>query len=372
MVEPVHVGDLWILAGQSNMEGRGKLVDFEFPQKGVSCFDLSDKWVLAEEPLFWPNESVDPVHWGGPEEKRQEAIRSERRELDFGAGLGLPFGKEVFLHTGVPVGLMICARGGTAMDQWDPTLVGLEGNSCYGAMMRRVKKLGGMVKGCLWFQGESDATEEAAQMYAGKMKRWICALRQDLHNPHLPIIYAQISRQYRHTAYPVFDSLACFWNRIQEEQRSLEPELQPAAIVPTIDATLSDVGHLDAASQKSVGQRMAWRALELAYGMKLSEAGPRPSLFGWNKDRTELTISMMGINGFLTLVQRVYGFYAEVDGTKEALSAIIAPDRMSVILCFDRPIIGNCSIWHGRGTNPTVNVKDEKDIPLLVFGPVSV
>ncbi|MBW7454694.1 sialate O-acetylesterase, partial [Paenibacillus sepulcri] len=57
-VGPIFVGDLWLLAGQSNMEGCGYLADLEEPLNGVSCFYLGDRWDIAADPLTWLKESV--------------------------------------------------------------------------------------------------------------------------------------------------------------------------------------------------------------------------------------------------------------------------------------------------------------------------
>ena len=57
------VGDLWVLAGQSNMEGHGDLVDVQQPSPMVHSFDMADRWLVAEEPLHTVVSAVDPVHW---------------------------------------------------------------------------------------------------------------------------------------------------------------------------------------------------------------------------------------------------------------------------------------------------------------------
>ena len=43
----VLVGDLWILAGQSNMEGVGDLVDVETPHPLVHSFQSRERWAPA-------------------------------------------------------------------------------------------------------------------------------------------------------------------------------------------------------------------------------------------------------------------------------------------------------------------------------------
>ena len=70
-VRDILVGDLYILAGQSNMDGCGKLVDCEPPSRWVRCFYYDDRWDVAEDPLCWYNEAVDPIHWGVAGEGRE-------------------------------------------------------------------------------------------------------------------------------------------------------------------------------------------------------------------------------------------------------------------------------------------------------------
>ncbi|CAG7651163.1 hypothetical protein PAESOLCIP111_06257 [Paenibacillus solanacearum] len=363
--DPVFVGDLWILAGQSNMEGCGKNIDLEMPVTGVSCFYMGDTWDIAREPLCWLQESIDPVNWNVPEEEREQAIRTVRQERSNGAGLSLTFAKKILQHTGVPIGLIMCAHGGTSMSQWDPGLIGEEGRSFYGAMIRKVRKLGGRVKGCLWYQGEADANEKAAPDYLERTIRWVNSLRSDLSSPELPFIYAQLSVFH-------INGDGKWWNRIQQDQFELESKIKHAAMVPTIDATLSDAIHLDARSLKEVGRRMASAALRLTYGIHEAESGPRPADFAWNTDRTELRISLSGINGELAQVEQVYGILMISGGVKQWLSASIGEDRQHIVICFQEPVPVGSKLLHGVGYNPTVNVKDARSIPLPVFGPVDV
>ncbi len=65
--------------------------------------------------------------------------------------------------TGVPIGLVACAHGGTSMEQWNPAKKDEGGKSLYGSMLRQFQLAGGKVKGVLWYQGESDANGEACE-----------------------------------------------------------------------------------------------------------------------------------------------------------------------------------------------------------------
>ena len=155
-VGPVFVGDLWVLAGQSNMQGVGDLIDVTPPHPRVMMLGMDGKWGQAEEPLHWLVDSPDPVHSGDPK-TREERSAQEHKTRTKGAGLGLPFAVAMVESTGVPIGLVACAHGGTSMEQWNPAKKEEGGKSLYGSMLRQVQLAGGKVKGVLWYQGESDA-----------------------------------------------------------------------------------------------------------------------------------------------------------------------------------------------------------------------
>src|SRR5439155_18133478 len=44
-VGPIFVGDLWVLAGQSNMQGIGDLIDVTPPHPKVMALEMNGRWV---------------------------------------------------------------------------------------------------------------------------------------------------------------------------------------------------------------------------------------------------------------------------------------------------------------------------------------
>ncbi len=358
------VGDLWLLGGQSNMDGYGKLTDVETPSPMVHCFYMDDRWGIARDPITWLNAAADPVHWGCSAEERPAVIERERYSRTTGASLGVRFGKEMVKHTGVPVALIPCSHGGTSMDQWSPALKNEGGKSLYGAMLRRANALGGKVAGILWYQGESDTAPQAAPAYTEKMRRFVEALRQDLGQPDLPFILAQIGIYYNQPTYEVS------WDSIRWQQLGLEKEIKNLAVASTMDCGLSDWIHLDGLGQRKLGARMAVLARILRFKEKGLEVGPRPAEFTLDSARQTLTIRFKGVNGSLKKVSPVFGF--EVDSGGAALVDRSRAEGNKVVLHFVSPLGPKATLWYGRGFNPAVNLIDAAGMACPAFGPVEI
>lgn len=370
----ILVGDLWLLAGQSNMDGCGALVDLEPPHKMVHCFYYDESWGIAKDPLCLLRESIDPVHQmtDDPEEL-EKARHCERAFAERGAGLGVRFGKDMYKATGIPVGLLMCSHGGTTLAQWDPALKGEGGKSLYGSMLRRVREAGGNVKGCLWYQGESDAITPPAHgaNYRADFRNFIDNLRQDLHAPRLPIIYAQLAVHHTWNAVP--EEIEG-WDKVQADQLAIEDEVGNTAMVSTIGMTISDPIHLDSRSLRILGSQMALIAQRMCFGKDV-QVGPRPVRIFFSDDRrTRLVVEYDRCNGSLQPRIGVMGFTLW-DG--ETPLEIVKRERSkdnpcSVALSLAAPAPKGSKLWYGRGLYPVCNLKDSRGFAAPVFGPVAV
>jgi sialate O-acetylesterase len=357
----ILVGDLWILAGQSNMQGVGNLVDVEPPNGQVNMFDMSDQWRLAEEPLHSLADAVDSFHWRGkPRLTGVEAAEAARRRVK-GAGLGLPFATTMVRYTGVPVGLVPCAHGGTSMEQWSPSLRDQGGASLYGAMVRRHQAVGGRVKGVLWYQGEAEANATRVAAYAERMKTLVQSIRTDFRQPDLPFYYVQIGRVIR-----VGDPGP--WNAVQDIQRRLETEIPHAGMVAGIDLALDDLIHVGTPGLKVLGLRLA----QLATGRALR--GPRiVSARVEGADRRRIRVSFRDVNGRLISHGRPAGFSLQVPPDArdpQHFNTLLEGD--SVLLLVQNEVPGGAMLWYGRGLDPYANIVDEKNMALPVTGPLPI
>ncbi len=399
LIGPIYVGDLWVLAGQSNMEGVGNLTDVTPASDRVFALGMDGKWVTAEEPLHWLVDSPDSVHSGDPADRaaRSEAQHKTRTK---GAGLGLPFAAVLSSMTGVPIGLVVCAHGGTSMAQWDPAKKGEEGKSLYGSMLRQIKLAGGKVRGVLWYQGESDANPEASKVYPKVFADFIAAVRGDLGQPELPFYFVQIGRF-------VYGADPKPWNAVQDAERLIPDRVANTAVVASVDLELDDLIHVGTPGLKRLGTRLARIALREIFNQT---GATTPTLDRVNKraDHT-LVLKFKGVNRTLaepasssgrnipggslsaalngptyppSVNQSLQGLWParhiagfsirKEDGTEIPLifDAGVGKSNDTVELKLIGDIPAGAFLWYGYGLNPYCNLTDSLDMAAPVFGPI--
>lgn len=164
---PDHM-QIFLLIGQSNMAGRGRVeAEDKVPHPRVFMLTRDLRWVPA----------VDPMHFDKPER--------------IGAGLGKTFGAVVAeADPGAVVGLVPAAFGGSTLAEWQP------GQPHYVNAVARAREAlrHGRLAGILWHQGESDRRPELAATYVARFAAMIAQLRKDLDAPDVPVIVGEIGR----------------------------------------------------------------------------------------------------------------------------------------------------------------------------------
>ncbi len=375
-VANVLVGDLWILAGQSNMEGVGDLDGVTESSPLVHCFTMAHRWEIAREPLHWLVDSPDPVHshhWlrdldeAGRRKKRAEVRRHRRK----GAGLGLPFAVELVRRTGVPIGLIASAHGGTSMTQWDPTRRDDGGSSLYGSMFKQVKNAGGAVKGVLWYQGESDALDPAAvPLFEERFEKLVAAFRRDFEQPELPFYSVQLGR------FVVLRDSGDDWNRVQDSQRILATRIPHTAVVAAVDLPLDDLIHIGTDGLKRLGRRLALTAHRNLYGGAGIESGPQLAKVSAGPRGFSVRVEYSGVNGRLTPERKIDGFSLHAKDGKDLKliyrASVDPSDGNTVVLKLRSKLGEETYLRYGAGLDPVCTLADESDMSAPVFGPIRV
>ena len=370
-VYDVLVGDLWILAGQSNMQGVGNRDGVEEPHPQVHTFSMSHEWRLAQEPLHTLAESPDVVHCNAAtDEERQKQI-AEWRDGPKGAGLGMAFAKELLRRTGRPIGLIASAHGGTSMAQWDPALRDKGGESLYGSMYKQVKAAGGPVRGVVWYQGESDANKFTSLIFKEKLKELVAAMRADFEAPELPFYQVQIGR------FVIADFDEPAWHRIQTEQLAAETEIPHSGLVAAIDVELDDLIHAGTEGLKTLGRRLAKLAEHDLFDGAV-ERGPRFKKLRRRRSPFGHTVHVMfsDVNGSLQSAGRLSGFGISTGPEGDPVPCIydqrIDSESPDTVILWIQELPEDAHLWYGRGMDPYCNLVDSEDMAAPVFGPVPI
>ena len=255
-VKEIYVGDVWVLAGQSNMEGAGKmrekqLREEENPVPTVRAYYMNESWDTARPQLHQLWESADPwISEFSRKNYRESPWGMDHPEVQRnGVGPGLYFALEMQRRTGgVPQGLIPCGIGGSSLEQWKPD------TPCnyYAAMKRRFRECGGNIQGVFCYQGESQTYKEGCESFVSDMQTLVGAMRRDFQNPELPFVQVQIHKY--HGAPKEAD---LWWTRIRELQRTLDQQIERLATVYSADCGTDDLIHLSGESQEEVGKRAA-------------------------------------------------------------------------------------------------------------------
>ncbi|MED6218581.1 hypothetical protein PIB30_027919 [Stylosanthes scabra] len=228
--------NIFILAGQSNMAGRGGVNETTATWDGVvppQCrpnpsilrLNAQLEWVEAQEPLH-ADIDVTKTNGVGP------GMAFANRILEKQPGMGL-------------IGLVPCAIGGTNISEWE------RGKVLYTRMMKRVKASlqlqgGGGVEALLWYQGESDTLLLSdAKSYRRRLRKFFSDLRADLNSPLLPIIQVALA-----------SGEGPYMEVVREAQ--LDTDLLNLRTVDAKGLPLGPDGlHLTTQAQVSLGQMMA-------------------------------------------------------------------------------------------------------------------
>ena len=373
-VRGVLVGDLWVLAGQSNMEGVGDLIGVEPPSPYVHVLDMANRWHIAEEPLHWLCDSPDSCHCeltGDAQKRHQAETRLTRKK---GAGLGLAFANEMLNQTSVPIGLLACAHGGTSMSQWNPELKTQGGASLYGSMLNRISAAGGRVRGVLWYQGESDANPDDALLFADRFKALVAAVREDCGNAQLPFYTVQLGRFVPEGGG--FSDPAG-WNAIQELQRRLAEEIPETAVLPAIDLELDDLIHIGVQGLRRLGRRMAQAAQRRLNDSQFIPNIRLQNAEDCNAENTCIRVSYCGVSeGGFAPNKFVRGFSLhKPDRTPIHLiyKAEIDPlEETAVLLHLVSPLPSGVTLHYGYGLDPICTLIDRSDMAAPVFGPIEI
>ena len=227
---------LFLLAGQSNMAGRGTVENEDkVVNPRVLALSKEGKWVPA----------VDPIHFDKP---------------SAGVGPGRSFALALTEKLGpeISIGLIPCAVGGSPISVWQPGVAYAGGKPYDNAIARtNLAMQDGVLKGILWHQGESDISLEDIEKYQARLTELIARFRKDLKSPDAPVIIGQLGDFFINANAPESQNLDAAMKNVAKEDG--------AAAFVSADGLVSnpDKLHFNAKSQRELGRRYAEAYLKL-------------------------------------------------------------------------------------------------------------
>lgn len=271
----VLIGEVWLCSGQSNME---------MPMKG-----------FKDQPILGSNEAVfssansnirlytvpRSVQRTAQDTSKQSSWKQAEPEAvsNFSA-TAYYFGKMLYEHLHVPIGLVNISYGGSPVEAFmdeatfksfpeikvpaatdTAKLNNRVATVLYNGMLRPF--LGFTIKGCIWYQGESN--NDRAIQYETLFPAFVQQIRQQTGQGDFPFYYCQIA-PYNYTNYTAVNAATYNSAYLREAQRKALSKIPNSGM-----AVLMDIGEefsIHPMDKATGSKRLAYMALAKTYGLK--------------------------------------------------------------------------------------------------------
>ena len=280
----IAVGDVWLVAGQSNAEFT------------VGWFKQGAEWSKDSD---YPLIRFQKQTWQPPHMRKDDAwqILSPKTVKNFSA-TGFFFAKEIWKNHKIPVGVIVSASGGSVIRSWIPesalaeipharkTLIEPHRKafekyekekaenpqkpprypfkSYSGLFNERVARLRGLpLSGVIWYQGEADAMFAGGHIYREYLEALIKSYRAHFSNAKLPFFVVEIPYYGSHY----------IWSDLRDSQRFTANKLDAVHLVSILD--IGDLKDIHPPKKPELGARLAAVADRFVYGGKDVATGPQ-------------------------------------------------------------------------------------------------
>ena len=340
----IGVGDLFVIAGQSNSSGYGRDSAQDLPDINVHLYRNRHQWDLACHPM---NEST----YSSDEPNAEMGVS--------GVSPYLSFGKTFHRYSHYPVGLIQTAKGGQPINMWDTRKDG----SLYYNLLTRINECGGNVTGILWYQGCSDASKENATNYLDSFQYFVQSLRADL-SYEVPFFTLQLNRE-------IPGSNDHYWGIIRESQRIAAETIKKVSLLTTINCSLSDGIHNSAHSSLLIGEKLAKQCAGYLYGTSKFEP---PFVTSITRTNSIISIKLSNVIRSLLVVNddpRKSGFLLEDEDGEVPITQLFANKEVGNELCFtfSKVLTKNAKLSFAWESNPTTvpPVDEVTYLPVVSF-----
>ena len=341
VIRDVVVGDVWLVAGQSNLE---------WPlAKTVGAAE-----VIAAADLPWLRHLKVPHRVAGDPTRDLSApwvVSSPQTAGGFSA-VAFHFVRQLYRDDSVPVGLLNASRGGSVIEAWlGPSALAATPHTVPGGPLPSDARPSGLYHGMVhlllpaalrgvdWYQGESNVLRPAE--YAGLLKSLIAGWRVDFADPGLPFLVVQLPN-YADGKFP--------WWQLRAAQAQVVSEVPRAYLAVTID--LGEARDKHPRDKAELGRRLALLARRHVFGEPVVAEAPRVRA-AWRRDAAAEVEFETAPGGMVERASTASGptwevagedgrFVAaegRVDGDRVVVAAAVVPQPRSVrYLAHNNPV----------------------------------
>lgn len=286
VIRDILIGDVYIAAGQSNME-------FLLKETANIEYFTNEKIRFFTEPNNVDEENK-PIH-----NSADWIVCKEKKSDDFSA-IGYYFANKLQEYSGVPVGVISCSKGGSRVDTWTaPEYVNQEsylamqtircGDYDYYKFNQNsylyLNKLLNIVpftnSGVLWYQGESNRGIVESVYYAKMLEIMINNWR-DIWNDNLPFYIVQVM--------PYMDNPEMSdWAMIRAQQEKVTKTVDATYLVTLVNTGESDKIH--PVNKKTVANALANAVKCIQFNEEIEYCGPVLEKYECFEKEIKLTFS---------------------------------------------------------------------------------
>lgn len=269
-VEDILAGELWLCSGQSNMAMPMRELPEEMLKQQVAQADYPQiRTVRIPEVPAEEARSETSAQWQICSPETLPGLTAE----------GYFFGRKLHQELKTPVGLLLCAWGGSSAHAWtspesldEPALArqmphdvlgwreNVRPSLLYNGMLNPI--VGTTVRGVIWHQGETEG--DAGQnpyLYRLTFPAMISDWRKQWAEPEMPFYFVQLFNLVRHERWPVV-----------RESQAEALKLPRTGMTVTVD--LAEGNQLHPKTKEAFGNRMADLVLAREYGKSIGVDSP--------------------------------------------------------------------------------------------------
>lgn len=325
----VGVGDIYVIAGQSNASGRGTsnqtyTSPADFSTLRATLFGNDDSWKNLTDPTDSSSGQVDSISTDS-----------------IAAGSVWPVIATRFLaDQRVPISFIPTSKGGTSITEWQRSL---STTTLYGSMYRRINASGGRIKGVVFFQGETDASNSMSR------------------DAYLSYLYGFTNSVYNDFGVKTFvgeiGNQTLSASQIDNIRRA-QIESWENGTTTFVGPTASDINLADESGDnlhfKSNGDLLKWgnrwwAAIQRAYYSGADGQGPRLLYAEENSARDAITFVFNDESFPIISTSSFAGFEVKDDGLLVVTTSTSTAGYNAIKIGFSAPLSGSSTVSFGSG-----------------------